>query len=113
MRLRTSILAVITALALPLPIAGTASATTRTSCPLVEQSDVAYTTDPVDHHLYYGDVWRPDDGGQNHPGVVVMHGGGFTSGSRGQMTDEAQTLACASFVVLNVDYRLTGVLDDA
>src|SRR5438067_2990016 len=84
-----------------------------TTCALVEEPNVAYTVDPVDLTTYYGDIWRPDDGGANHPGIVTIHGGHFIQGSRTKLTGDAQTLACAGFVVLNIDYRLTGVELDA
>ena len=69
---------------------------------------MAYTTDPVDLTTYYRDIWRPDDGGANHPGIVVMHGGGFVTGTRTRVTDEAQTLANRVAIIARGQIVATG-----
>lgn len=50
------------------------------------------------------DLYVPDAPGP-HPGVAMVHGGGFTTGSLGYMERAAQHYASAGFVVLNVEYR--------
>ncbi|MEC8422785.1 MAG: alpha/beta hydrolase, partial [Myxococcota bacterium] len=50
------------------------------------------------------DLYVPDAPGP-HPGVVMVHGGGFTSGSPAYMERAARHYASAGFVVLNVEYR--------
>ena len=54
------------------------------------------------------DVFRPYRGKEPRPAVLVIHGGGWRNGSRGDMVDRV----CArylrrGFLVANVDYRLT------
>ena len=58
------------------------------------------------------DVWRPkgaegslaEEGG--HPAVVVVHGGGWRSGTRGEFPDWSAWLADEGYVVFDIDYRL-------
>lgn len=59
------------------------------------------------------DVWRPPDdpGGGNgaeagRPAVVVVHGGGWRSGSRGEFPEWNAWLADEGYVVFDIDYRL-------
>lgn len=59
------------------------------------------------------DVWRPPDdpGGGNgaeagRPAVVVVHGGGWRSGSRGEFPEWNAWLADKGYVVFDIDYRL-------
>jgi acetyl esterase len=59
------------------------------------------------------DVWRPpgDNGGGNEaeagrPAVVVVHGGGWRSGSRGEFPEWNAWLADEGYVVFDIDYRL-------
>jgi dienelactone hydrolase len=89
-----------------------APASASPGCALSEQANIPYTTNPGDGVTYYGDLWRPDDG-LNHPGIVAIHGGAFVGGYRSGMDDEVQQLACAGFVVFNIDYRLDGIKADA
>lgn len=51
------------------------------------------------------DWFRPDDG-KVYPGVLVVHGGGWTSGSRKSFETIARDLAAAGYVVANLEYRL-------
>lgn len=41
-----------------------------------------------------------------HPFVVVVHGGGFRSGDKGEVARESRALAAAGFSVVDVRYRL-------
>src|SRR5436190_23536527 len=91
MRFRALLFVLLPGLTLPVAVSTTASATTRTPCPLIEEASIPYIVDPVDLQTYYSDLWRPDDGGLNHPGIVVIHGGGFTAGDRSGVTSGAQT----------------------
>lgn len=87
---------------------GSARAST---CPLRVDPDVRYGwhgTEPL-----YGDQYAPDDGWRPHPGVVVMHGGGLSMGTRDWMTGISKTVACSGFVVLNIDYTMGGGLASA
>ncbi len=50
------------------------------------------------------DVYQPTAAGP-HPGVLLVHGGGWTRGERDDMQAIAEDLAEAGFVVMNVSYR--------
>ena len=84
--------------------------TTR-DCPTVDftaagaftrTNDVVYDTEAGEELLL--DLYLPEQPGPR-PGVVMVHGGGFTSGSRAYMGRAAEHYAAAGFVVLNVEYR--------
>ena len=51
------------------------------------------------------DLYRPSAGGP-HPAVLVIHGGGWESGSREMERPFAKRLAAAGFVAVPVSYRL-------
>lgn len=51
------------------------------------------------------DLYIPDGDGP-FPTVLVVHGGGWSGGSRGSMTSNARALARAGFVAVNISYRL-------
>lgn len=51
-------------------------------------------------------VFRPKDT-QNYPAVMIIHGGGWSSGSREMMTAFAQNLSLKGFVTVCVEYRLS------
>ena len=93
---------------------------TKQACPAVDFSaegtftvtpDVVYDREGGEDLLL--DLYLPDQDGPR-PGVVMVHGGGFTSGDRGYMGAAAEYYAAAGFVVLNVEYRRVPVhgLDD-
>lgn len=53
------------------------------------------------------DFYRPVTAAEGpHPAVIVIHGGGWTSGQRQDMTTMATALSKAGFAVANVSYRL-------
>lgn len=57
------------------------------------------------------DVWRPPGGGdgatRERPAVVVVHGGGWQSGERGEFPRWNAWLADKGYVVFDIDYRLS------
>lgn len=63
------------------------------------------TVDGLDLTL---DVWQPVEQGP-HPGVMILHGGGWKHGDLydGGLDDQAQTAADAGFVAVSVNYRLS------
>ncbi|HUZ44816.1 MAG TPA: alpha/beta hydrolase [Acidimicrobiales bacterium] len=69
----------------------------------VELSAVSYGPDPAE----VLDAYLPDQAaaGPRHA-VIVIHGGGWESGGRADMASEAQALARAGLVAVNVDYPL-------
>ena len=84
---------------------------TTQACPSVDFAvDGSYTlTEDVVYDIEDGeelllDLYQPDLPGPR-PAVVMVHGGGFTSGSRSYMSRAAEHYASAGFVVLNVEYR--------
>jgi acetyl esterase len=54
------------------------------------------------------DIVEPSPLGQNLYAVVLIHGGGYTSGSKSDLTTEADEFAEAGFVAFNINYRLDG-----
>ncbi len=60
------------------------------------------------------DVWRPPEGGATaadgsggHPAVIVVHGGGWRSGERGDFPLWNAWFASKGYVVFDIDYRLS------
>jgi acetyl esterase len=61
------------------------------------------------------DVWRPPGGGsageedpaKEHPALIVVHGGGWRSGERGDFPLWNAWLASKGYVVFDIDYRLS------
>lgn len=70
---------------------------------LREERDVVYAA--VGEKELMLDWFRPDDG-KVYPGIILIHGGGWTGGSRKAFEPMAKELAEAGYVVANVDYRL-------
>ena len=52
------------------------------------------------------DLYAPEAGGGPRPAVVVIHGGSWQSGDRGEFKDFNRWLASRGYVVASVDYRL-------
>src|SRR4051812_7044471 len=54
------------------------------------------------------DVYHPSPGGPLRPAVIVLHGGGFVSGSRADFSvvEPARRLAEVGYVAFSIDYRL-------
>lgn len=56
------------------------------------------------------DVWRPPDrvgAEEGRPAVIVVHGGGWRSGNRGEFPEWNAWLADKGYVVFDIDYRLS------
>jgi len=85
----------------------------------ITNDDVAPTTVTVTRDIPYAtvgsrtlrlDAYRPAGTGP-FPAVVLVHGGGFTGGSKGGFTgDLARSLAAAGYAVFDINYRLLGDL---
>jgi acetyl esterase len=70
--------------------------------------DVATSTlryDPADPQAIL-DIHRPVSTSPDSPVVVWIHGGGFVSGQRSDITNYAKILAGEGFMVINVDYTI-------
>jgi dienelactone hydrolase len=59
------------------------------------------------------DVYRPRRGAGPFPAVLLVHGGGFTVGSRGDLAFTGVKLADRGVLAVSIDYTLTGSIDDA
>ncbi|MAS95840.1 MAG: esterase [Verrucomicrobiales bacterium] len=70
---------------------------------LREGKEISYAT--VGEKELLLDWFRPDDD-KTYPGIILIHGGGWTGGSRKAFEPMAKELATAGYVVANVDYRL-------
>ena len=59
------------------------------------------------------DVYHPPPGPTLRPAVILIHGGGFVTGSRldASVVEPARRLAEAGFVVFSIDYRLHNQAD--
>ncbi|MDF2554047.1 MAG: alpha/beta hydrolase [Chryseobacterium sp.] len=69
--------------------------------------DVEY--DNINGLSLKADIYYPLDKSQKHPGVALVHGGGWISGSRENEKYMAQELAAKGYVVIAVGYRLADV----
>lgn len=59
------------------------------------------------------DLYRPTDIGQGalptvSPGIVLVHGGGFTSGNKSDLATLASSLSKYGYTVVSINYRLYG-----
>ncbi|MGP0029543.1 MAG: alpha/beta hydrolase [Acidimicrobiales bacterium] len=54
------------------------------------------------------DVVQPGSGGENGMAIVLVHGGGWTSGDKAEMDEVAGTFAQAGWVAFNMNYSLNG-----
>jgi acetyl esterase/lipase len=68
------------------------------------QENVVYgSVDGADLHL---DIYQPAGAAETHPAVILIHGGGWNSGDKGNMRAMGQFLARHGLVGFAVDYRL-------
>jgi acetyl esterase/lipase len=80
------------------------------------ESNVVYATGAINAHTVPGtkslrlDVYRPLGAPETERALILVHGGGFTSGNRlsPDMVDAAQYFAARGWVCFSIDYRLTG-----
>ena len=55
------------------------------------------------------DLYEPDGNPDTQkPGIVLIHGGGFTGGSRGGMSTWGNAFAARGYVAVSISYRLLG-----
>jgi len=73
------------------------------------RADLAYGLDPAEML----DVCLPPVAGAARPGIVLIHGGGWSGGSRKSMLGYCRELAGRGLVAINIDYRLTSSLGGA
>ena len=72
---------------------------------VVAERDILYTTgEEVDQKL---DLYRPASGAGPFPGVVFIHGGAWSSGSKADFQRQASYLATQGYVCVSINYRLS------
>jgi acetyl esterase/lipase len=69
-----------------------------------EQKALTYTPLEWPQQLR-ADVYVPEGAGP-HPGILMVHGGGWVTGDRSIMSQLSERLARRGYVVVNIDYRL-------
>jgi hypothetical protein len=67
--------------------------------------DLPYRT--VAAHTLLLDRYAPPAPGP-HPGLLIIHGGGWESGDKGEYTEASRYFASRGYVVYDIQYRLTG-----
>lgn len=76
------------------------------SAEVKESRDLVYCT--IGGRKLHIDAFEPAaKSGKPHPAVLIIHGGGWRSGNRGQHIPLAQSLAKAGYVAYTVEYRLS------
>jgi acetyl esterase/lipase len=75
-----------------------------TAIPNPSRANVVYGE--VDGHKLHLDVYEPRKQTSSAPGIIVIHGGGWTEFDKSIMDGTAAKLARAGFVAFSVDYRL-------
>lgn len=68
------------------------------------EKDVVYGT--VQEAKLLLDAYTPDDAVAKHPGIVLIHGGGFSGGDKSFYTAMGKSLAAKGYSVFSVNYRL-------
>ena len=64
-------------------------------------------TEFVGSHRLAVDVYEPDAGGASRRAILMVHGGGWGAGDRGELRDLATLVAREGVVAFSMDYRLT------
>ena len=77
-----------------------------TVCPAADVETVTYAR--TDDRELTADIYRPSDGRRGPPVIVLVHGGGWKSGTKQKFSGLAEALAAEGFGVVNIDYRLSG-----
>jgi acetyl esterase len=85
------------------PSATPTPAPAATTYPVSETGNVSYGPSP-DEIL---DAYVPADGKTTRPAVMVVHGGGSTSGDKSNLSTESLAIAAAGFTVFNLNYTLS------
>lgn len=71
-----------------------------------QQEDVVYRT--LGNRQLHMDIFYPEqENGQEYPGVLLIHGGGWRTGDKSLMVPMAQQLAAKGYVTAVAEYRLS------
>ena len=73
---------------------------------VVADTNVVYATVDGDRELHL-DVWRPEGIEALRPAVILIHGGGWTTGSKENQIPMAQRLAARGYITVTPEYRLS------
>ncbi len=84
------------------PAGATVAAGTKAAS-VTEIQDVPYDVPGTTQQIM--DIYEPDGVGP-YPAVILIHGGGFTSGDKADVQAAADRIAQAGFVVFAPNYRL-------
>jgi acetyl esterase/lipase len=68
--------------------------------------DLPYRT--VAGHALLLDRYDPPPSGGPHPGLLIIHGGGWENGDKGEYSEASRYFAARGYVVYDIQYRLTG-----
>ncbi len=90
----------------PFFLAAAALAAQSIPAGLVHDKDLVFAPPRAQAPALAMDVVRPSSGGP-HPGVLLIHGGGFSGGKRDGMIPMAIALAKRGYVAASTSYRLT------
>src|SRR5690242_5770655 len=114
-RFDRALLVALVVLAALVALSGSGIGTLTAPSPAVSRVEVAggrYAAE-VRRDVAYGplaeerlDLCRPVGAAGARPGVVLIHGGGWRSGGRGQFAVECALLASRGFVAATIEYRL-------
>ncbi len=109
-RLAGCLLACLLALSVtPLAVAndeGGAATAAKTSRPIEARKNLVFST--MAGESLKADMFRPADQ-EVYPMVVMIHGGGWSSGDKWNLHDHARELAQAGFVAVAINYRLAPI----
>lgn len=95
------------AIALAAVLGGCAAAEPEPSLVPADPDVTTMTYRDIDGAQLEADVCTPDDAGDaSSPAVILLHGGGFSEGSRTSMAGVCTLLADAGVVGVTIDYRL-------
>lgn len=74
----------------------------------VRGADAVYTYKQADGATLRAGLWRPKDGtAQRDKTIVLIHGGGFATGSYTDMKNLGSFLSSLGYSTISIDYRLT------
>ena len=71
---------------------------------VVVLADQPYALDRAPAHTF--DAYLPVDGGGPHPGIVLIHGGGWRHGNKRDLAAEARYFAEHGFAAFSINYQL-------
>lgn len=75
---------------------------------IIAFSNIVYATIPTNRQLHLDIFKLKKDKKKKQPAVIMIHGGGWMSGSKENLIPMAQQLAKKGFVTVTVEYRLGG-----